>query len=202
MAQAIVTSVFPPPAIGTSQLVHNIEVIGRDVSELPHTITHGTGEIPLSFLGRVFLAERIVKSGWPDAELYEVQCNLPKGVINPTSNPMDLSQLKEVWWVPNGTVIITSNGWGSWNKPEFIDQPWLEDRIIPFPISLEIIDACKKMQTAGYTELFFNCTLRHPLGPGGQPYDSQPYYIFELAGSGKYIFVGVDDGSVWPPKSK
>jgi hypothetical protein len=44
MTQAIVTSVFPPPAIGTSQLVHNIEVIGRDVSELPHTIPHGTGK--------------------------------------------------------------------------------------------------------------------------------------------------------------
>jgi hypothetical protein len=53
----------------------------------------------------VFLAERIVKSGWPDAELYEVQCNLPKGVINPTSNPMDLSQLKAIWWVLNGTVL-------------------------------------------------------------------------------------------------
>jgi hypothetical protein len=58
---------------------------------------------------------------------------------------MDLSQLKAVWWVPNGTVIITSNGWGRWNKPEFIDQPWLEDRIIPFPISLDIVDACEKM---------------------------------------------------------
>jgi len=74
--------------------------------------------------------------------------------------------------------------------------------IIHFPIKLDIVDACKKMQKAGYMDLFSNSTLRHPLGPGGQPYDSQPYYIFKLAGSKEYIFVGVDDGSVWPPKSK
>jgi len=58
------------------------------------------------------------------------------------------------------------------------------------------------MQVAGYTQLFSNCTLHHLLGPGGLPYDSLPYNIFELVDSGKHIFVGVNDESVLPPKAR
>jgi hypothetical protein len=201
--QAIVTTILPPPAIGTFQLTHNIEVIGRNVSKVPKSITDGTepgqpSEI-LKFIGRVFIAERIVKQTWPEAELWEVGCNLPKGVYSPTTDPLQLSQLKAIWSVAKGTVMIDSNGWGTWNNPVFYPYPYGECEIIPFPIKMDIVDAFNILQKAGYTQPFGACTLRHPLGPPGQPWDSQPYYIFELGNFGPMIYVGVNDGSVWPP---
>jgi hypothetical protein len=81
-------------------------------------------------------------------------------------------------------LIIIWNSWGIWNKPQFFPEPWLEDAIIPKPIKMDMVDACKKMQVARYTELFYNCALRHPLRPIGQPYDSHLYYIFEVADLG------------------
>ncbi len=89
---------------------------------------------PFSFLGRVLLAEHIVKSASPEAEFYEV--HLPRGVTHPTSNDLALSQLKALWNVPKGTGIITSYCWDRWNKPQFADEPWLGPRAIPFPIKL------------------------------------------------------------------
>ena len=201
--QVIMTTILPPPAIGTFKQTYNIEVIGREVSEMPKSITDGKepgqpAEI-LSFIGRVFIAERIVKQTWPEAELWEVQCHLPRGVYAPTSNPLDLSQLKAVWNVSKGTVMIDSLGWGTWNRPVFYPYSYGECKIIPFPIKMDIVDAFHILQKAGYKQPFGACTLRHPLGPPDQPWDSQPYYIFELGNFGPMIYVGVDDGSVWPP---
>jgi hypothetical protein len=56
------------------------------------------------------ISEPIVQAVWPEAELYEADCRLPKGVIQPASNLLELSQLRVVWWAPEGVLIITSNG--------------------------------------------------------------------------------------------
>ncbi|KAI5806126.1 hypothetical protein EDC01DRAFT_785643 [Geopyxis carbonaria] len=150
--------------------------------------------LPLSFLGNVNIAVRIVSAAFPGAELYEVNATLPRGVVMPTESAANLSQLKVVFRSGKGTVIIKSTGWGSWSKPVYIPQPWLEDVVIPWPIKMEIDEAVKLMKGAGHTGPFWNCTLRHPLGPPGEP-DYEPFYIFAMA-NGRYVFVGVNDKKV------
>jgi len=154
----------------------------------------------LSYLGRVNIAVRIVQEKYPGAVLYEVDATLPRGDPSPTPNPLGLSQLRAVFRAPkNGTVIIRSTGWGEWAQPQFIPYPWLECVVIPWPIEMDITDAAKILRKAGFTDDFWNCTLRHPLGPGGKPYD-EPYYIFLMAKSRQYVFVGVNDGEIYVNK--
>jgi hypothetical protein len=52
-------------------------------------------------------------------------------------------------------------------------------------------------QSNSYEGKLSSCALKHPLGPGREPWDKQPYYIFQLF-DGPEIFVGVNDGSIWP----
>jgi hypothetical protein len=158
-----------------------------------------TDEI-LSYLGRVNIAVRIVTEKYPDAELYEVDATLPRGDPSPTSSPLGLSQLRAVFRAKGGTVIILSTGWGEWAQPQFVPSPWLECVVIPWPIKMDITDAAAILRNAGYKDNIWNCTLRHPLGPGGKPYD-EPYYIFLLAESREYVFVGVNDGKIYVNKA-
>ncbi|KAF8243673.1 hypothetical protein K440DRAFT_611768 [Wilcoxina mikolae CBS 423.85] len=152
------------------------------------------GEI-LSFLGRVNIADRIVKKQYPDAELNVVEASLPVGA-SATTNPLDLSQLRAIFRTGNdGTAIIKSTGWGSWGPLEFIAQPLLGNGVIPWPVKMDIAVAVQVMEAAGYTGKFLKCTLRHPLGPSGKPFD-EPYYIFEME-DGPAVFVGVNDSSVY-----
>jgi hypothetical protein len=154
------------------------------------------GEI-LSFLGRVNIADRIVKEQYPDAELTVVEASLPVGA-SATTNPLSLSQLRAIFRTGNGTVIIKSTGWGSWGPPEFFDQPFLGNKVIPWPVKMDITVAVQVMEKAGYSGNFVKCALRHPLGPSGKPFD-EPYYIFEME-EGPAVFVGVNDSSVYVNK--
>jgi len=173
-----------------TQTKYNIRIFVLDAAPAPSP----SDEI-LSFLGRVNIAVRIVQEKYESAELYEVDATLPRGDPNPTSSPLTLSQLRAIFRVEGGTVIIRSTGWGSWGQPKFVPSPWLECVVIPWPITMDITDATTILREGGYTADFWNCTLRHPLGPPGKPYD-EPYYIFEMV-SGEYVFVGVNDGVIY-----
>jgi hypothetical protein len=99
--------------------------------------------------------------------------------------------------VDKGTVVIDSKGWGSWNNPVFYDAKLLGNVLVPFPIKMDIVDAYRILVEKGYSGLISSCVLKHPLGPKGEPWDEQPYYIFQLF-EGLEVYVGVNDGSVWP----
>lgn len=58
------------------------------------------------------IAKHIVQAMWPEVKLYEVDCHIPKGIIQSRSNPLELFQRRAVWRVPQGTALITSDGWG------------------------------------------------------------------------------------------
>ena len=143
----------------------------------------------LSFLGRVNIAVRLVQDQYPDAQLYEVEALPP--VPEKVSNPNALSKLKVVFRAGNGTAVIKSTGWGTFGPVQYVDQPWLEDVVIPWPIRMEATEADALLKKAGYTGTYGAMTLRHPLYPGIE----QPYYIFSM-NSGQYVFVGVNDGKV------
>ncbi|KAF8241754.1 hypothetical protein K440DRAFT_568136, partial [Wilcoxina mikolae CBS 423.85] len=148
----------------------------------------------LNFLGRATIADRIVKEKYPDAELNVIDASLPVGT-SATTNPINLLQLRATFCTAvNGTVIIKSTGWGSWGPLEFIDQPFLGNGMILWPVKMDIAVAGQLMEAAGYTGNFMKCTLRHPRGRSGKP-AVQPYYIFEME-EGPAVFVGVDDSSV------
>lgn len=92
-------------------------------------------------------------------------------------------------------MFITSTAiWGEWNPPTRIGQPWLEDRVIPWPIDYDIVDACDALRKAGYSQSFSTVTLRWVLYPGVD----EPSYIFGLS-DGYFIFVGVYTHKVYPP---
>lgn len=141
----------------------------------------------LDFLGRVNIAVRQVREKYPDAQLYEVDAVSKL----PTTNPNDLSQLKVVFRAGRGTAIIQSTGWGEFGPVQYIDQPWLEDVVIPWPISMDLSEADKLLKAAGYKGNYSTATLRHPLYPGVE----QPFYIFGMT-TGEYVFVGVYDKKV------
>ena len=143
----------------------------------------------LSFLGRVNIAVRLVQEKYPAAELYEVEALPP--TPQQVSNPNALSKLKVVFRAGKGTAIIESTGWGSFGPVQYIDQPWMEDVVIPWPVQLEATAADALMKKAGYTGTYGAMTLRHPLYPGVE----QPYYIFSMT-KGGYVFVGVNDRKV------
>lgn len=141
----------------------------------------------LSFLGRVNVAMRLIREKYPDAELYEVEATGQK----PSVNPNDIAQLKVVCRAGRGTAIISSTGWSTFGPVMYVDQPWLEDRTIAWPIDMELTEADRLLKAAGFTGPYDTVTLRHPLAPGF----NEPYYIFGMT-TGQYVFVGVNDKHV------
>ena len=65
---------------------------------------------------------------------------------------------------------------------------------------MDITDAAAILRKAGYLDDLWICTLRHPLGLREKPHD-EPYYIFLLAKSREYVFVGVNDGKIYVNKA-
>jgi hypothetical protein len=144
-----VTTIPAPPRIGINQAIHTIEILGREVATIPKCITDGSEpgapDDYLSFLGRVFIATRLVKLTWPDAELRWVTAHLPAGELVPTMDLNNLRQLRAAFNVHKGTVMIDSKGWGSWDKPVFHDFKLFGSLVVPFPIKMDIVDAYKIM---------------------------------------------------------
>jgi hypothetical protein len=143
----------------------------------------------LSFNGNVNIAVRIVTGQYPDAKLYEADGTASGG---PTTEPTGIDQLRVVFQNPNNTtVIIKSTVWGEFGEPTLIDQPWLEDIVIDWPVAMDLPKAVELKDAAGYTQPFGTVTLRNPLGPT----KSNPYFIFG-GGSGTYVFVDTVTGKV------
>jgi len=144
----------------------------------------------LSFNGRINIAERIVTEKYPDAQLYEADGVASQG---PTSDPNKIDQLRVVFRNSgNSTVIIESTGWGTFGEPVLIPYPWCEDVIIKWPVIMELDEATKFKEAAGYKSLFANVTLRNPLGPK----IGNPYFIFGVNHTEPYIFVDTVTGKV------
>ncbi len=137
----------------------------------------------LNFVGCVNIAVRIVTEKYPEAKLYEADGSSSSG---PTTDPLKIDTLRVVFRNENNsTVIIKSTEWGEFGEPELIPEPWLEDIVIDWPVEMDLADANKLKEEAGYSEPYATVTLRNPLGPK----KSNPYYIFGGNPSEPYIFV-------------
>ena len=143
----------------------------------------------LSFNGNVNIAVRIVTGQYPDAKLYEADGVASGG---PTQDPNRIDQLRVVFQNPNNTtVIIKSTTWGEFGEPELVKQPWLGDRVIDWPVDMDLPKAVELKDAAGYAQAFDTVTLRNPLGPTV----TNPFFIFG-DGSGTYVFVDTVTGKV------
>lgn len=144
----------------------------------------------LSFNGRVNIAVRIVTEKYPEAKLYEAEGTASGG---PTTDPAKIDQLRVVFRnVNNTTVIIEETGYGEFGEPKLIESPWVEDVVIQWPIKMDLDEANKLKEEAGYKEPYGAVTLRNPLGPKR----TNPFFIFGGDPTKPYIFVDVVTGEV------
>jgi hypothetical protein len=143
----------------------------------------GTG----SFLDMLHEANAIVQheEGFTGAELLEATLNLR----------FDGTPWRFVFAgpEPKGGTIFLKNVEGEFQlPPEFIDEPFLEDRAIPLPLTLDLADAQSLCDTEGCGGHPAFITLRWALSPGVK----EPQYIFSMGDTGKRCFVGVDTKTV------
>lgn len=141
-----------------------------------------------AFLDRVTLGLAAIKIDHPEAVLYEVNQTGPE----PTLDPNDLSQLRIVCRVEGGTALVSSTGADTFGPVDFIAQPWLGDRDIPWPVAMDVMEAVILLQDAGFRKPFRTITLRQPVYPGMV----EPYFIFGMT-SGEFVFVGSNSGDVF-----
>lgn len=150
----------------------------------------------LSFNGRVNIAVRIVKEKYPKARLFEADGVASEG---PTIDPLKIDQLRVVFDNEGQTVIIKETGYGEFGEPELFNQPWIEDIVIEWPVNMDLDQASKLKEEAGYTNGYYTVTLRNPLGPKL----GNPYFIFDdinsksdCACTKRYVFVDTGTGEV------
>lgn len=134
-----------------------------------------------TFLDMLNQANAIAQQYYPGSQFYEADLNIQlagspwRFVFNDPSTS------------PNSTVIV-KNYLGQFQlPPQHVDQPWLEDRVIPLPISLDLAVAEQLARNAGYSGNITMITLRWPLYPGV----NEPSYIFTMPAEGGWVFVGV-----------
>lgn len=144
----------------------------------------------LSFNGCVNIAVRIVSEKYPDAKLYEADGVATGG---PTTEPTGIDSMRVVFQnSDNTTVVISTTTWGEFGEPEQISQPWLGDRVIDWPIDMDLPKANQLKQDAGYNQPYTTVTLRNPLGPK----KTNPFFIFGTGHLQPFVFVDVVTGEV------
>lgn len=135
------------------------------------------------FLDILNQANAIVNQAYPGAQFYEA--DQPEPATGNWRFVFNVPNKTEV----NGTAILWYVA-GKFSKPEYIAQPWLEDRVIPLPIKMDLSTAQTLAGKAGYPPPYKNITLRWALYPGVY----EPSYIFGTAAG--FVFVGVYDGKI------
>jgi hypothetical protein len=139
----------------------------------------------MAFLDMLDEANSIVQSDYPGSELYEADLNL------------DLvgSPWRFVFRAggPKGGTVFLKNFEGEFQTPpQYIDEPWLEDVVIPLPLSLDLQAAQQLCEQQGCGGQISTITLRYALYPGV----TEAQYIFGMQDVGKRCFVGVNTKKV------
>ena len=141
-----------------------------------------------TFLAMLNGAAAIVSKQYPGAQFYEADLNIA----------MAGSPWRFVFNVPagahgkNGTAFLYNYLGNFQLPPAFVPQPWLEDVVIPLPITRDLAEAQVLAEKAGYKAPIAAITLRWPLYPGV----TEPSYIFSMPSVGLWVFVGVHTGKV------
>lgn len=136
----------------------------------------------LSFLGRVFEAQRIAQAALPSARLLRVQATLPRGPFYPVTDPLRLSQLNVLFVGDSGEyVTVKSTGWGEWALP-VVRKGTPIVGLQTFAVEdckVDITQADEAVRAEVGMKAFFEVTLARPFGaPQYGPYN--PLYSFQM----------------------
>ncbi|CAG8796582.1 45136_t:CDS:1, partial [Gigaspora margarita] len=138
----------------------------------------------LSFNDRVNTAVSIVIKQYPYAKLYEAD-----GVAlgGPTKDPTKIDHIKVIFYnVNKTTVFISETSPGNFSPPILFDKEWLGDIIIDWPIGMDLYQANRLKEAAGFTKPYETVFLRNPFF---RPKLGNPLFIF---GNGSLQFILVD----------
>jgi len=131
---------------------------------------------------------RIVEEKYPDPKLYEVHTP----IMDPIMGPDDIRNLCFIFRLPNYQTGEINWHDGAMGPLEIIQDPWVEDQIIPLPVNLELNEAVELMREAGIGVPFVSLTLRKPLYPGVK----ESSYVFGCPQIHSFVFVGTDSEEV------
>ncbi len=137
-----------------------------------------------NFLSNINQAVDLVTGQYPGSSLYQVDGFSVQGSI---TDVLKVDCLRLLFRTRGGGIaLLRSNACGQLGAIEYFPEPWLENRTIPWPISLDLAEAAHMVRQAGYEAPYEAMTLRWPLYPGVQ----EPFYIFRLKNQ-TFVFVGV-----------
>jgi hypothetical protein len=146
----------------------------RRLFTMENTETTGT------FLDMLNQANAIVQQSYPGAQFYEADLD-----IEMAGSPWRF-MFNDPSTSPNSTVIL-KNYLGQFQlPPQHVDQPWVGDRVIRLPISLDLAKA-EVLAQEKYSGNIAQISLRWALYPGV----NEPHYIFTVPTQGGWVFVGV-----------
>ncbi|GME36475.1 uncharacterized protein LTHEOB_10467 [Neofusicoccum parvum] len=185
--------------LGLIRKVYNVNVVvldnvlAQDSSIAQVDCLSGTvesqGKAILDFLGRVFVAVRIIRKAVPEAQLLWVKAKLPRGVIYPVTDPNLLSHLECRFSTPSGSASMTSRGWGDWAPPVFSHHKIIGMHHIDVEkLPMHINGAAEAMRKHHIKDAFWEASLESPsVAPEELP-DEPPYYVFHMV-DGKHVWV-------------
>jgi hypothetical protein len=147
----------------------------------------------LTFIGFTTEAIHTVVNAYPNAKFHGAIGNIPGGGSSP--DPRALTQW--IWDFNDGitmnAIVIQSAGtWGELKSPVYVPHRANSGLIVPWPITLDIIDASQVLRNAGFNQPYTSVALRWPIAEPGY---TQPYYIFSFT-QGLPQGVGVNDRSI------
>jgi hypothetical protein len=135
--------------------------------------------LPPIFIDRIGTGRDIVLKQFPDAQLYEVigRTNNPKGVYSTYELPL----VNLVFRIKDGTVLIKSSGYFTWEHPVVVSgPPPLGLNNISWPIEFTPDQATDQLRHEGYKGQFVSVRIEQLLKDGNPRIPGGIYYIFTL----------------------
>ncbi|KAF9639904.1 hypothetical protein BFW01_g11710 [Lasiodiplodia theobromae] len=195
----VIVERFAGEGLGLIRKVYDVDVIVLDnVLAQHHHKSHSDGVAStakphdgaiLDFLGRVFIAVRIVRDMVPEAQLLWVKASLPHGMPYPVRDPNMLSHLDCRFSTPSGSASIQSRGWGDWCPPSFSSHKIIGMHSLDVEkMPMNITDAVDAMRKHHITDAFWAASLESPTVAPEELPDEPPYYVFRMV-NGKNVWV-------------
>lgn len=148
-------------------------------------------DLQRTFLSILDEANVNVQKEFTGAQFYEADNNQSRPgtpwrfVFNvPAANSQEMNSTAFINYFPD---------LGIFGPIQHIDQPWLDNRVVPLPIALDLSEAKELVRKAGYTGDITVINLRWALYPGV----NEPSYIFTMT-TNVHVFVGVYTKTVQP----
>ena len=185
------------------RLLHNITSI-LSLNALSTNISHSsswdvssTSRIPLN--ETVGIEVRRIKAAFGTAAFRKMEL---VSIIGPTTDPELLLEVRLIFSINYGTLYLNmTDTWGEWAPASFHRTRWpAGDNSLPSLLMMDVVYADELKNRAGYVEPYEFVNLKWPRGLRiGR---EQPYYYFISRNDPKFVYVGVNDQTVWTSLSR